>query len=202
MPEILKHTRENVAHHEAGHAVIAYLTGYHVIDGPIDIDGEGSDGHYAETPILEDDALLAQRVQEGWVIDHFVRLKQQTAFAVAGFTAEMFLAEENGTVFEDDLAYKGALGDRKQVQDFWKSPNSFREFSRLLIHAMVEEEVWSMISILAKKLLANQGPMPAQTAMEILHQAKKDTGAKYRLFFKSVSQPPKPEVSPDTVLPQ
>ena len=202
MPEILKHTRENVAHHEAGHAVIAYLTGFYVIDGPIDIDGEGSDGHYAETPILEDDALLAERIQEGWVIDHFVKLKQQTAFAVAGFTAEMFLAEENGTAFDDDLAFKGALGDRKQVLEYWKGPNSFRELSRLLIHSMVEEEVWSMISILAKALLAQEGSMPAEKVMEILQRSKADTGAKFRLFFKNVKQPPKPEVSPDTVPPQ
>jgi hypothetical protein len=69
-------SRESVAIHEAGHAVIAFLTGYHVVDGDIDIDGQNG-SRQAITPLAVSDDLLSARCAEGWIINEFEQRKQR-----------------------------------------------------------------------------------------------------------------------------
>ena len=186
--KLSKPTREDVAYHEAGHAVIAYLTGYHIIDGPIHIDGEETEDGHAHTPIAEDDGRIEERRLKGWVIDEFERRKQRSVIAVAGYTAELVHAAIEGLDFNERRAFMGAHGDVETVRQTW-GPQSFYPFSKALGSEMAQPEVWDMVEALAKALLENDGPLPSESAMSVLESSRRSSEAPFRLFLPYLRPP-------------
>lgn len=181
--------RESIAHHEAGHAVMAFLSGILAIDGPIHINGMLTERGNAETPLHEDPALLARRQAEGWVIDEFERRKQRAAVAAAGYAAEMLLAAKAGRVFDKRAAFKGAHGDVLTVQEVW-GKGEFMRFAELVATVMQRPEVWAMVEQLATKLLATSGPLPAAQATALLEAAQRAMGVKVGLHLPELRSTP------------
>lgn len=168
--------RMSTAYHEAGHAVMAFLSGIFVIDGPIHVDGVHTEEGNAETPLDEDPALLARRRDEGWVVDEFERRKQRAVIAAAGYAAEKLFAAKCGRAFDEDAAFRGAHGDVLMVRDVW-GPGAFMRLVECVSAEMLKPEVWKMVERLATTLLAHPGPLPASEAIASLEVAQADTGA-------------------------
>lgn len=180
--------RESTAHHESGHAVMAFLSGIFVIDGPIDIDGIETKHLNAETPLYEDPTLLDRRQAEGWVIDEFERRKQRAFIAAAGFAAEKLYASKSCRTFDEAAAFMKAHGDVLFVQEIW-GERAFLLFVERVTTAMQKPGVWEMVERLANALLTHSGPFPAADAANLLETAQADTGAEVALHLPDLRQP-------------
>ena len=168
--------REASAHHESDHAVIAFLSGIFVIDGPMHIDGLHTEDGNAEALLHEDPELLALRRTEGWVIDQFEQRKQRAVLAAAGYAAEKLFVNRRGRAFDEVAAFRGAHGDVLTVQEVWGT-GAFLAFVERVTAEMLKPEVWEMIERLPTKLLTHPGPLPAAEATALLNAAQADTGA-------------------------
>jgi hypothetical protein len=183
-PHPRRPTREEVAHHEAGHVVAAYLTGYHVLYADVTIDGD----KYAETPIEQDLLLLAVRVRdEGWDQPDDVTLIRQRCFiAAAGYGAEMVYAEKCSQPFAIETARLGALGDRQHVLDLWGSGDAFYRFAEEMATLFRDLAVWQMVSVVARELL-RRGRVFADELLLCLKAAMAQLQVPFRLFHSSDS---------------
>lgn len=183
----LNRPREIVAIHEAGHAVIAFLTGYHVIYDAVDIDGINSEGDAATIPLERNAALCAQRVQENWVLSEFELRKQQCVISVAGYTAERVHAERTGVPFDETGAGRGAHGDMLAVKNLW-GPGNFVRFSNEVLPELRTPMVWTMVETFAQALSTSEGPFPAEAAMTLLEKSRRQTGAQFKLFLPDLRE--------------
>lgn len=176
-------TREEVAHHEAGHVVAAYLTGFHVFYADVTIEGD----EYAETPIEQDLLLLSIRVrEERWEPPDEVGLIRQRCFiAAAGFGAEQVFAEMCGQAFEIETARLGALGDRKDVADLWGAKGgTFYLFAEEMSKVFRDPAIWRMVSDIARALLA-RGKLFADEVVGMLEESRRELQIPFRLFTSS-----------------
>jgi hypothetical protein len=174
----LHFTKGETAIHEAGHSVVAYLTGYHVIDDSIDIDGVLSGGKSASVPLAICDARLARELEQGTL--NVAQLQRDRCLvAVAGFTAEQVYAEKHGLHFDEDRAFQGAHGDLLCVRELAGS-GRFLGFRNELIPAVRSTAIWAFVDAFATFLAETNGLIPASSAMEQLERLRTECGVAFR----------------------
>lgn len=181
--------RRTVAYHEAGHAVMAHLSGQYEIDGPISLDGTGTEDGNAVTPLVQSPELTDRRRAEGWVVDGFEQIKQRVVVAASGYAAEVMLAAKDGKPMDEQRAFLGAHGDVKDVQELW-GKGSFFPFVEKVLTEMMRPEVWAMVDQLAKALLAHDGPMSSAQVTNELVASQHKGGLEFSLHLPELSLPP------------
>jgi len=153
--------RLEAAYHEAGHALLAYLSDYHLM-GPIDLKSAGHGGLYVGLS-------KAKCLQAGKKADPAIAREPEVArdFAVilvAGFVAEQIAAEKNPAV-TPDAAF--AVPDHENLARVLAAANLSRKTDRYeeLARRKLTDH-WDQVQSLANVLLRD-GACPSETADEI-----------------------------------
>jgi hypothetical protein len=154
-----------VAYHEAGHAVLAYITGVYMIDGPISTSGSP----HAETPIWRDAALCAARTLDMGELDLHEYDYEGAIIAAAGHEAErIYLLRNNLTVDEQALG-QGAHGDLCLVRELL-GPKHWVDACSAAAQYLHEPKIWKMVEQLATSILRHSGTLTKDQATETLER--------------------------------
>lgn len=158
--------RINTAYHEAGHAVLAHVTGVYEIDGAIDTFGPD----VANTPLKRDGLRCAIRAKDypGLKTDD---CDYETAIiAAAGSQAERLYQVKNGFAVDENALFLGAHGDIQLVQSLLGSGRWY-EVCAAASYYLGQPDIWKVVERLARAILQAQKPLPADRVTDILEIA-------------------------------
>jgi hypothetical protein len=152
-----------VAYHEAGHAVLAHITGVYVIDGPITTTGLDA----AETPIMREAAFCVARSNAiGDVTQD--QLNYETAIiAAAGQAAERIYLRKQGLPVDEQRLAQGAFGDLQLVNELL-GPKHWFDVCEAASKYLQEPKTWPIVDKLAKAILQKSGILTKDQATVIL----------------------------------
>ena len=154
-----------VAYHEAGHAVLAHITGVYEIDGPIITDGIS----YAETPIMRDAVRVSARSIDMGVVTLDELNYEEAIIAAAGQEAERIYLKANNLHVDETALSQGAHGDLCHVRELLGSSHWF-EVCAAASQYLKEPRTWQIVEHLAQLILRKSGALTADQATEALER--------------------------------
>ncbi len=161
------------AYHEAGHAVLAKLTGTHIA-GAIDARVASKQGAF-DCEYLE--ALhQARAIVLGVAVDP---IKESAVISAGGAVAQARFMFANGIGLDsngkwipstDNYVSLCALHDRNEVRRTL-GIGHWEEVTRTASNVLSRPGVWSAVEILAAEVIRRNGMVPKNTVDNLLHQA-------------------------------
>ncbi|MBQ0822691.1 hypothetical protein KBI52_21120 [Microvirga sp. HBU67558] len=150
-------TRDELAYHEAGHAVIAHLSIAFILDGPVIIDDQDGSFGYCTDPDL-DPKVTVYRVRY-----------ERAVVAAAGYAAQKLYNERAHGSFNISALQLGASDDAGMIREDFGF-GVFDEFVAIATQRFNEDGVWEAVERLAARL-AQSGQLSAEEAAKRIDEA-------------------------------
>lgn len=158
--------RAQTAFHEAGHAVLAFITGVIEIDGPI----VTSDVNQAEVPLRVDRSRCMARAEQFGGVEFVDHKFEQAIISAAGSEAQRKYMRLEGIEIDEAALFQGAHGDVKRVQELL-GPGRWNEVCSVASAYLEKPAIWKVVHTLALAILRIDRPLTANEATDVIENA-------------------------------
>jgi hypothetical protein len=139
------------AYHEAGHAVLAHITGVYLLDGPIGLSADQN----AETPLRrEHDLCVARAIDHGGMksIDHN---REEAIICAGGSEAQRIYLTNSAIAFDEEHLFRGAHGDVQRARELL-GEGCWVEVCASARRYLQQPNIWRVVEALAEKIATSE----------------------------------------------
>jgi len=166
MPSTPRPTIDVIAHHEAGHVVLAYITGVHVLDGEIDLTGLNR----AISPLKREHALCRAREVDLGPMTHAQYDYEEAIIAAAGIEAERLYLQAANLEIDGRALDSGAHCDLILVRELL-GQGKWLEVRERALSYLQQPAIWNVVQALSSSLIRCKGRLSARLATDVIHDA-------------------------------
>jgi hypothetical protein len=159
------------AYHEAGHVVLARITGVYVVDDDIVI----SRVSRAVAPLIREAKLCQARASLLGQMTSRMYKWEEAIIAAAGSQAELLFQQRLCYVVSESSLSLGAHGDMIQVRDLFGPGYWFSFCDRAMLY-LLRPPIWKLVSDLADLIIDAQGVLAKDAANNFLSAQIKALG--------------------------
>jgi hypothetical protein len=154
------------AYHEAGHVVLAYITGVYELDGDIVTVGAS----HATSPLRRDAGLSAARELILGPMSADDYSFEEAIIAAGGSQAERLYLQKVGVEANEKTIFQGAHGDLSLVRGLLGEGRWFDVCARASLH-LEGTPIWNIAEKLASAIVRCNGVLKAGQATDVLYNA-------------------------------